>query len=149
MDEVVIVAALRTPVGKFGGGLAKLPAPELGAQVIASLLKTTGVRAEQVSEVILGQVLTGGCGQNPARQAVIRAGLPDTVPAVTIGQVCGSGLKAVQLGAQAIACGDADIVLAGGQENMSAAPHVINGLRDGLRMGDGKLVDSMIIDGLW
>jgi acetyl-CoA C-acetyltransferase len=149
MDEVVIVAALRTPVGKFGGGLAKLPAPELGAQVLAALLKTTGVRAEQVSEVILGQVLTAGSGQNPARQAVIRAGLPDTVPAITIGQVCGSGLKAVQLGAQAIACGDADIVIAGGQENMSAAPHVINGLRDGLRMGDGKLIDSMIIDGLW
>ena len=149
MDEVVIVAALRTAVGKFGGGLAKLPAPELGAQVLAALLKTTGVRAEQVSEVILGQVLTAGCGQNPARQAVIRAGLPDTVPAITIGQVCGSGLKAVQLGAQAIACGDADIVIAGGQENMSAAPHVIHGLRDGLRMGDGKLIDSMIIDGLW
>ena len=149
MDGVVIVAALRTPVGKFGGGLAKLSAPELGAQIIAALLKQSGVRPEQVSEVILGQVLTAGSGQNPARQAVIRAGLPDTVPAVTIGQVCGSGLKAVQLGAQAIACGDADIVIAGGQENMSAAPHVIHGLRDGLRMGDGKLVDSMIIDGLW
>jgi acetyl-CoA C-acetyltransferase len=149
MDEVVIVAALRTAVGKFGGGLAKLPAPELGAQVIAALLNNTGVRPEQVSEVILGQVLTAGCGQNPARQAVIRAALPDSVPAVTIGQVCGSGLKAVQLGAQAIACGDASIVIAGGQENMSAAPHVINGLRDGLRMGDGKLVDSMIVDGLW
>jgi acetyl-CoA C-acetyltransferase len=149
MDQVVIVAALRTPVGKFGGGLAKLPASELGAQVIAALLKKTSVRPEQISEVILGQVLTAGCGQNPARQAVIRAGLPDTVPAVTIGQVCGSGLKAVQFGAQAIACGDADIVIAGGQENMSAAPHVINGLRDGLRMGDGKLVDSMLIDGLW
>jgi acetyl-CoA C-acetyltransferase len=149
MNEVVIVAALRTPVGKFGGGLAKLPASELGAQVIAALLKKTSVRPEQVSEVILGQVLTAGCGQNPARQAGIRAGLPDTVPAITVGQVCGSGLKAVQLGAQAIACGDADIVIAGGQENMSAAPHVINGLRDGLRMGDGKLVDSMIIDGLW
>jgi len=149
MEEVVIVAALRTPVGKFGGALAKLPAPELGAQVIAALLKRTGVRPAEVSEVILGQVLTAGCGQNPARQAVIRAGLPDTVPAVTIGQVCGSGLKAVHLGAQAIACGDAEIVIAGGQENMSAAPHVINGLRDGLRMGDGKLVDSMIVDGLW
>jgi len=121
MNEVVIVAALRTPVGKFGGALAKVAASELGARVIKALLANTGVKGEQVSEVVLGQVLTAGCGQNPARQAVIGAGLPDTVPATTIGQVCGSGLKAVQLAAQAIRCGDAEIVIAGGQENMSAS----------------------------
>jgi acetyl-CoA C-acetyltransferase len=149
MNEVVIVAALRTAVGRFGGALAKVPAAELGAQVIKGLLKRTGVKAEQVSEVILGQVLTAGCGQNPARQALIKSGIPDAVPAITIGQVCGSGMKAVHLAAQAIKCGDARIVIAGGQENMSASPHVLNGSRDGLRMGDGKLVDSMIVDGLW
>jgi acetyl-CoA C-acetyltransferase len=149
VHEVVIAAALRTAVGKFGGSLAKIPAAELGAHVIKALLSSTGVRGEQVSEVILGQVLTAGCGQNPARQALMKAGLPETVPGVTIGQVCGSGLKAVQLAAQAIKCGDAQIVIAGGQENMSASPHVLNGSRDGLRMGDAKLVDSMIVDGLW
>jgi len=149
MNEVVIVAAQRTAVGKFGGGLAKVAASALGAHVIKALLAKTGVNGEQISEVILGQVLTAGCGQNPARQAVIAAGLPDTVPAVTIGQVCGSGLKAVQLAAQAIRCGDADIVIAGGQENMSASAHVLSGSRDGFRMGDAKLVDSMIVDGLW
>jgi acetyl-CoA C-acetyltransferase len=149
MNDVVIVAAQRTAVGKFGGALAKVAASALGAQVIKSLLAKTGVRGEQVSEVILGQVLTAACGQNPARQAVLGAGLPDAVPAVTIGQVCGSGLKAVQLAAQAIKCGDADIVIAGGQENMSASAHVLSGSRDGLRMGDAKLVDSMIVDGLW
>jgi acetyl-CoA C-acetyltransferase len=149
MNDVVIVAALRTAVGKFGGALAKVPASALGARVVKALLASTGVRAEQVSEVILGQVLTAGCGQNPARQAVIGAGLPDTVPAATIGQVCGSGLKAVQLAAQAIKCGDAEIVIAGGQENMSASAHVLSGSRDGFRMGDAKLVDSMIVDGLW
>jgi acetyl-CoA C-acetyltransferase len=117
--------------------------------VIKALLAETGVKGEQVSEVILGQVLTAGCGQNPARQAVLGAGLPDAVPAVTIGQVCGSGLKAVQLAAQAIRCGDADVVIAGGQENMSASSHVLSGSRDGFRMGDAKLVDSMIVDGLW
>jgi len=149
MNDVVIVAAQRTAVGKFGGGLAKVAASALGAHVIKALLAKTGVNGEQISEVILGQVLTAGCGQNPARQAVIAAGLPDTVPAVTIGQVCGSGLKAVQLAAQAIRCGDADIVIAGGQENMSASAHVLSGSRDGFRMGDAKLVDSMIVDGLW
>lgn len=149
MTEVVIVAAGRTALGKFGGSLAKISAPELGAHVIKGLLEKTGVKGEQISEVILGQVLTAGSGQNPARQAVIKAGLPVGVPALTINKVCGSGLKAVMLGAQAIACGDAEIVIAGGQENMSAAPHVMMGSRDGFRMGDAKLVDSMIVDGLW
>lgn len=149
MTEVVIVAAGRTALGKFGGSLAKISAPELGAHVIKGLLEKTGVKGEQISEVILGQVLTAGSGQNPARQSVIKAGLPNTVPALTINKVCGSGLKAVMLGAQAIACGDAEIVIAGGQENMSAAPHVMMGSRDGFRMGDAKLVDSMIVDGLW
>jgi acetyl-CoA C-acetyltransferase len=149
MDDVVIVAALRTAVGKFGGALAKVPATELGAQVIAALLAKTGIRPEQVSEVILGQVLTAGVGQNPARQASLKAGLPDMVPAFTVGKVCGSGLKAVHLAAQAIKCGDAQIVIAGGQENMSAAPHVLNGSREGQRMGDWKLTDTMIVDGLW
>ncbi|HEX4918412.1 MAG TPA: acetyl-CoA C-acetyltransferase [Limnobacter sp.] len=149
MTDVVIVAAGRTAIGKFGGSLAKIPAPELGAHVIQGLLEKTGVKGEQISEVILGQVLTAGSGQNPARQAVIKAGLPASVPALTINKVCGSGLKAVMLGAQAIACGDAEIVIAGGQENMSAAPHVMLGSRDGFRMGDAKLIDSMIVDGLW
>jgi acetyl-CoA C-acetyltransferase len=149
MNDVVIVAAARTPVGKFGGSLAKIPAAELGALVIGALLRQTGLKPEQVSEVILGQVLTAGCGQNPARQALIKAGLPDTVPGLTIGKVCGSGLKATHLAAQAIKCGDAEIVIAGGQENMSASPHVLNGSRDGFRMGDAKLVDTMIVDGLW
>src|SRR5580704_12863285 len=149
MNDVVIAAALRTAVGKFGGSLAKIPAADLGARVIRGLLAATGVPPGQVSEVIMGQVLTAGCGQNPARQAVLRAGLPDTVPGMTIGQVCGSGLKAVHLAAQAVKCGDARIVIAGGQENMSASPHVLNGSRDGIRMGDGKLIDSMIVDGLW
>ncbi len=149
MTNVVIVAAARTAVGKFGGALAKVPASELGATVIRALLERSGVKPEQVSEVILGQVLTAGVGQNPARQSVIRAGLPETVPAMTINKVCGSGLKAVMLAAQSIQCGDAEIVIAGGQENMSASPHVLNGSRDGFRMGDAKLVDTMINDGLW
>jgi acetyl-CoA C-acetyltransferase len=149
MNDVVITAALRTAVGKFGGSLAKVPAADLGAQVIKALLAGSGVKPEQVSEVILGQALTAGCGQNPARQAAIRAGIPDLVPAMTIGKVCGSGLKATHLAAQAIKCGDAEIVIAGGQENMSAAPHVLQGSRDGFRMGDAKLIDSMIVDGLW
>jgi acetyl-CoA C-acetyltransferase len=140
---------LRTAIGKFGGTLAKTPAPELGATVIRALLERTGVAPEAISEVILGQVLTAGSGQNPARQASIRAGLPHAVPAMTINKVCGSGLKAVMLAAQAIRCGDADIVIAGGQENMSASPHVLPGSRDGFRMGDAKLVDTMIVDGLW
>ncbi|MEW5862237.1 MAG: acetyl-CoA C-acetyltransferase [Pseudomonadota bacterium] len=149
MEEVVIVGAARTAIGKFGGTLAKVPAAELGATVIREVLRRAGIEPEQVSEVIMGQVLTAGVGQNPARQASIKAGLPDMVPAMTINKVCGSGLKAVMLGAQAIAQGDSDIVVAGGQENMSAAPHVLPGSRDGFRMGDGKLVDSMIVDGLW
>ncbi|RKR45465.1 acetyl-CoA C-acetyltransferase [Paraburkholderia sp. BL17N1] len=149
MTDVVIVSAARTAVGKFGGSLAKIAAPELGATVIRAVLERAGLKPEQVSEVIMGQVLTAGSGQNPARQAVIKAGLPTAVPGMTINVVCGSGLKAVMLAANAIIAGDADIVVAGGQENMSAAPHVLPGSRDGFRMGDAKLVDSMIVDGLW
>jgi len=149
MTEVVIVAAARTAVGKFGGSLAKIAAPELGAHVIRAVMERAHIKPEQVSEVIMGQVLTAGAGQNPARQAALKAGLPNSVPAMTINVVCGSGLKAVMLAAQAIANGDAEIVVAGGQENMSAAPHVLPGSRDGFRMGDAKLVDSMIVDGLW
>jgi acetyl-CoA C-acetyltransferase len=149
MTQIVIVAAKRTAVGKFGGSLAKIAAPELGAHVIKGLLDATGVKGEQISEVILGQVLTAGSGQNAARQSVIKAGLPQGVPAMTINKVCGSGLKAVMLAAQAVRCGDAEVVIAGGQENMSASPHVMLGSRDGFRMGDAKLVDSMIVDGLW
>src|SRR5205823_8612936 len=149
MDDVVIVAALRTAVGKFGGSLAKMPAAELGAHVIKALLAKTGIDPAQVNEVILGQVLTAGVGQNPARQAALKAGLPHMVPAFTVGKVCGSGLKATHLAAQAIQCGDASIIIAGGQENMSASPHVLNHSRDGFRMGDAKLVDTMIVDGLW
>lgn len=149
MDEVVIVAAARTGVGKFGGTLAKIPATELGAHVIKGLLTQTGVDPSLISEVILGQVLTAGVGQNAARQAVIRSGLPDHVPAMTINKVCGSGLKATHLAAQALRCGDAEIIIAGGQENMSASPHVLNNSRDGFRMGDAKLTDTMIVDGLW
>jgi acetyl-CoA C-acetyltransferase len=149
MNEVVIVAAGRTAVGKFGGSLAKIAASDLGAHVIKHLLAKTGIKPEQISEVILGQVLTAGVGQNPARQAVIRAGLPNMVPGMTINMVCGSGLKATHLAAQAIRSGDAEIVIAGGQENMSASPHVLNNSREGFRMGDAKLVDTMIVDGLW
>ncbi|HTN67590.1 MAG TPA: beta-ketoacyl synthase N-terminal-like domain-containing protein, partial [Burkholderiaceae bacterium] len=149
MDDVVIVAALRTAVGKFGGSLTKVPAADQGAQVIKALLAKTGIEPGMISEVILGQVLTAGVGQNPARQALIRAGLPDMVPGMTINKVCGSGLKATHLATQAIKCGDADIVIAGGQENMSASPHVLNGSREGQRMGDWKMVDTMIVDGLW
>ena len=149
MNNAVIVAATRTAIGKFGGALAKTPAPELGAIVIAEVLKRAGVKPDQVDEVIMGQVLTAGAGQNPARQALIKAGLPVAVPATTINVVCGSGLKAVMLAAQAIANGDAEIVVAGGQENMSLAPHVLMNSRDGFRMGDVKMIDSMIIDGLW
>jgi acetyl-CoA C-acetyltransferase len=149
MSDIVIVAASRTAVGKFGGALAKTPAPELGAAVIADLLKRAKLTGDQVSEVILGQVLTAGSGQNAARQAVIKSGLPQSVPALTINAVCGSGLKAVMLAAQSIRDGDAEIVIAGGQENMSLAPHVLPNSRDGQRMGDWKLVDSMITDGLW
>jgi acetyl-CoA C-acetyltransferase len=136
-------------VGSFNGAVAKIPAAELGAHVIRHLLAKSGVKPEQVSEVLMGQVLTGGAGQNPARQALIKAGLPDMVPAMTINKVCGSGLKATHLAAQAIKAGDAEIVIAGGQENMSLAPHLLQGSRDGYRMGDAKIVDSMILDGLW
>jgi len=147
--DIVIVAAARTAVGKFGGSLAKIPASELGATVLKALLERARLSGEQVSEVILGQVLQAGTGQNPARQAVIKGGLGNGVPAMTINKVCGSGLKAVMLAAQAIRDGDAEIVLAGGQESMSLAPHVLPNSRDGQRMGDWKLVDTMITDGLW
>ncbi|HEX9275597.1 MAG TPA: acetyl-CoA C-acetyltransferase [Casimicrobiaceae bacterium] len=149
MTDIVIVGAARTAIGKFGGGLAKTPAPELGATVIRALLARANLKPDQITEVILGQVLTAGSGQNPARQALIKAGLPAAIPGMTINKVCGSGLKAVMLASQAVQCGDADIVIAGGQENMSAAPHVLAGSRDGFRMGDAKLIDSMIVDGLW
>jgi acetyl-CoA C-acetyltransferase len=149
MSDVVIVAAGRTGVGKFGGTLAKIAAADLGAQVLKALIARTGLKADGISEVILGQVLTAGCGQNPARQASIRAGIHHMVPAMTIGKVCGSGLKATHLAAQAIKCGDAEIIIAGGQENMSISPHLLPNSRDGFRMGDAKLVDSMIVDGLW
>ncbi|MGH8454960.1 MAG: acetyl-CoA C-acetyltransferase [Nevskiales bacterium] len=147
-EPVVIVAAGRTAIGAFGGVLANIPAHELGAQVIRALLEKTGVKGTDIDEVILGQVITAGCGQNPARQAVIAAGLPVSVPAITINKVCGSGLKAVMLGAQAIRAGDAEIIIAGGQENMSAAPHLLPGSRQGQRMGNWPLVDSMLNDGL-
>ncbi len=149
MQDIVIVSAARTAIGKFGGTLAKTPATELGAAVIQSLLARTGLGADQIGEVILGQVLAAGVGQNPARQALIKSGLAKETPALTINAVCGSGLKAVMLAAQAVAYGDSDIVIAGGQENMSLSPHVLQGSRDGQRMGDWKMVDSMIVDGLW
>ena len=148
MQDAVIVRAFRTAIGSFGGALAQTPAHELGATVIRALLEHSGVAAQAVDEVILGQVLTAGSGQNPARQAAIAAGLPHAVPALTINKVCGSGLKAVHLAAQAIRCGDADIVIAGGQENMSLAPHVLPRSRSGQKMGDWALLDSMIVDGL-
>jgi acetyl-CoA C-acetyltransferase len=149
MEDIVIVSAARTAVGKFGGTLAKTPATELGAAVIAEVLKRSGLAADQVGEVIMGQVLAAGAGQNPARQAVIKSGLNQGTPGLTINAVCGSGLKAVMLAAQAVAYGDSDIIIAGGQENMSASPHVLLGSRDGQRMGDWKMIDSMIVDGLW
>ncbi|MEJ8859845.1 acetyl-CoA C-acetyltransferase [Variovorax robiniae] len=148
-DDIVIVAAQRTAVGKFGGALAGTPATELGAHVIKGMLAKAGVPGDAVTEIIMGQVLAAGAGQNPARQAVLKAGLPNGVPGLTINAVCGSGLKSVMLAAQAVQCGDAEIVVAGGQENMSAAPHVLPNSRNGQRMGDWKLVDTMIVDGLW
>jgi acetyl-CoA C-acetyltransferase len=148
-ENIVIVGAARSAIGNFSGSLANIPGHHLGASVIKGLLKRTGVKPEQVDEVILGQVLTAGSGQNPARQASIAAGLPVETPALTINKVCGSGLKAVHLAMQAIACGDAEIVIAGGQENMSMAPHVLPDSRKGSKMGDWKLVDTMIKDGLW
>ena len=147
--DIVIVAAGRTAVGKFGGTLAKTPATELGSTVIKALLERAKLSGEQVGEVILGQVLQAGCGQNPARQALLKSALPQAVPAMTINAVCGSGLKAVMLAAQAIRDGDSDIIIAGGQESMSLSPHVLMGSREGQRMGDWKLIDSMITDGLW
>ena len=147
--EIVIVAATRTALGSFGGSLSSIPAHKLGAEVIASLLKKTGVNKDQIDEVILGQVLTAGSGQNPARQAAIEAGLPYQTPSMTINKVCGSGLKAVQLAFQAIACGDAEIVIAGGQESMSLSSHVLPKSREGKKMGPWAMVDTMVVDGLW
>jgi len=149
MEDIVIVAAARTAIGKFGGSLAKTSAVELGATVVKDLLRRSGLAADQIDEVILGQVLQAGAGQNPARQTVIKSGLPVSVPAMTINKVCGSGLKAVMLAVQAIRDGDSQIVIAGGQESMSMSPHVLLGSRDGQRMGDWKMIDSMIVDGLW
>ncbi len=148
-EDVVIVAAGRTAVGTFGGGLSQIPGSSLGAKVIVGLLERSGVKPEQIDEVIMGQILTGGAGQNPARQAAIEAGLPVSVPALTINKVCGSGLKSIHLGMQAIRCGDANIVVAGGQESMSLAPHVLPKSRVGTKMGDWAMKDSMVIDGLW
>jgi len=149
MQDIVIVSAARTAVGKFGGSLAKVSATELGALAIKEVVSRAGIDAALVGEVIMGQVLAAGAGQNPARQALMKAGLPKEIPGLTINAVCGSGLKAVMLAAQAVASGDSEIVIAGGQENMSAAPHVLNHSRDGQRMGDWKMIDSMIVDGLW
>lgn len=149
MRDVVIVAAKRTAVGAFGGSLASLRADQLGSAVIRALLEETGVAADQINEVVLGQVLTAGCGQNPARQAAINAGLPAAVPAMTINKVCGSGLKAVHMAVQAIRCGDADMMIAGGQESMSQSPHVVPNSRNGQRMGNWTMIDTMINDGLW
>ncbi len=149
MEDIVIVSAARTAVGKFGGTLAKTPATEMGAAVIKAVAERVGLSTELIGEVIMGQVLAAGVGQNPARQSVVKAGFPHAIPGLTINAVCGSGLKAVMLAAQAVATGDSEIVIAGGQENMSAAPHVLNGSREGQRMGDWKMIDSMIVDGLW
>ncbi len=149
MEDIVIVSAARTAVGKFGGSLAKIAATDLGALAIKEVLLRSKVDPALVGEVIMGQVLAAGAGQNPARQAVIKSGMPQAVPGLTINAVCGSGLKAVMLAAQAVAYGESEIVIAGGQENMSAAPHVLLGSRDGQRMGDWKMIDSMIVDGLW
>ena len=149
MEDIVIVSAARTAVGKFGGALAKTPATELGAVVIREAIARAGLSADQIGEVIMGQVLTAGVGQNAARQAAMKAGVAKETPALTINAVCGSGLKAVMLAAQAVAWGDSEIVVAGGQESMSLAPHVLPGSREGQRMGDWKLVDTMIVDGLW
>ncbi len=149
MEDIVIVSAARTGVGKFGGSLAKVPAAELGSIAIKAALERAKVGLDQVGEVIMGQILTAGVGQNAARQAMMKAGIAKETPAMTINAVCGSGLKAVMLAAQAVATGDSEIVVAGGQENMSASPHVLLGSRDGQRMGDWKMIDSMIVDGLW
>lgn len=149
MKDVVIVGALRTPIGCFQGGLAGHSAVELGSRVVKALVERTGVIPHAIDEVILGQVLTAGAGQNPARQSAINGGLPSTVSAITINDVCGSGLKALHLATQAIQCGEADIVIAGGQENMSRAPHVLVDSRTGAQLGNSQLVDSLVHDGLW
>jgi len=149
MRDVVIVAAKRTAIGNFGGGLSSLRADQLGTAVLKALLEETGVAADQINEVVLGQVLTAGCGQNPARQSSINAGIPASVPAMTINKVCGSGLKAVHMAVQAIRCGDAELMIAGGQESMSQAPHVLPNSRNGQRMGNWSMIDTMITDGLW
>ena len=148
-ENVVIVAAARTAIGSFNGRLAGISAADLGAIVIRDLLKKTNLAPEAIDEVILGQVLTASMGQNPARQTVIKAGLPQTTPALTINKVCGSGLKAVHLAAQAIKCGDANVIIAGGQENMSQAPHALTNSRNGQRMGDWQMTDTLVKDGLW
>ena len=147
-EEVVIISAVRTPIGTFGGALAEVPAPRLGATAIKAALERAGIGGDQVDEVILGNVLQAGLGMNPARQAAIAAGIPESVPAMTINKVCGSGLKAVALAAQAIIAGDAEVIVAGGQENMSAAPFLLAKARYGYRMGHDQLYDSMILDGL-
>src|SRR5689334_434566 len=149
MREVVIVGATRTAIGSFQGALAQIPASELGAYVIRALIQKAQIDPESVEEVVMGHVLTAAAGQNTARQAAIRGGLPITTPALTINKVCGSGLKAVHLGAQSILLGEADVVIAGGMENMSLAPHALPGMRNGVRMGNGAIVDTMIVDGLW
>jgi len=147
--DVFLLSAARTPIGKFLGELAEVPAPRLGAVVLAEAIKRANVRPDQVDEVIMGNVVQAGVGQAPARQAALAAGLPDTIAAYTVNKVCGSGLKAVMLGAQAIKAGDAEIVAAGGMESMSRAPYLVEGARQGLKYGDGKLVDALIRDGLW
>ena len=149
MRDAVIVSACRTPMGKFQGGLASFKAPQLGAFAVAEALKRAGLSGAEVEEVILGTVLQAGLGQNPARQAALAAGIPPEVPSMTINKVCGSGLKAVMLAAQAIRAGDAEILVAGGQESMTNAPYLATGVRDGLRLGHGKLLDAMVHDGLW
>lgn len=149
MKKVMIVGATRTPIGSFRGSLSPLSAVELGAVTVQRLLESSGLHPEQIDELVFGQVLTAGCGQNPARQTSITAGLPVSTPATTVNLVCGAGLKAVQLAAQAIRCGDADVVIAGGQESMSNAPYLLDGARSGLRFGHTGLQDSMITDGLW
>ncbi|WP_298449119.1 acetyl-CoA C-acetyltransferase [uncultured Marinobacter sp.] len=149
MRDVVIVAARRTAIGAFGGGLSSLRADQLGTAVIKALLEETGVAGNQIDEVVLGQVLTAGSGQNPARQSAINAGLPASVPAITINKVCGSGLKAVHMAVQSIRCGDAEMIIAGGQENMSQSPHVLPNSRNGQRMGNWTMIDTMVTDGLW
>src|SRR5947199_6561248 len=149
MAEALILSAVRTPIGRYLGGLSELPAPELGALVIGEALRRAGVSTDKVDEVIMGHVLQAGVGQNPARQAALKAGLPDSIAAYTVNKVCGSGLKAVMLAAQSIRAGDADIVVAGGMESMSRAPFLLFGARTGWKYGDQKAVDAMIHDGLW